>query len=216
MFEYPASIQCLYVYDVNGIGYRISVSDSLVLLTPLYYSHSDFYLSHTMAQSLVSAQSSWSFKILPALLFFFGRVLSTDAAHAIGEALVPLDNVDVFILSETGTDAASVGRALKTLGYQEQQSRVFAHMHSDQFSVDVLRRFPEAKFINPRGKGHEQDSEARYADAIALAEQEERLLALGVEEADDVVSEKWVQLSQFLGMGYSTVERLRLRQFPSG
>lgn len=167
-----------------------------------------------MAQSLVSAQS-WSLKLLLTLPLLLGRITSTDAAHASGEALVPLNDIDVFILSETGTDAASVGRALENFGYHEQQSKVFAHMRPELFSVDVLQRFPDAKFINPRGKGHRQDLEARYADAVVLAEQEERLLALDLDARDGAVSEKWVQLSQFLGMGYSTVERLRLRQFPS-
>lgn len=100
-----------------------------------------------------------------------------------------------------------------------------------------LTMLPGAKFILPveydnilqiedqngEGFGDEQGSPSPYQNYTCLvhdyfvqSQQEANLLEFHITKNSDRVGDDWPKLCQFLGLGYSIVERYRLRKFPDG
>lgn len=78
-------------------------------------------------------------------------------------------------------------------------------------------------YPNEEGFGGEQGyggSSRNYIrsvqDSFAQSNNGARLLEFQITKNNDRVGEDWAKLCQFLGLGYSVVERYRLRQFPDG
>ncbi|KAI0835378.1 hypothetical protein F5Y06DRAFT_139330 [Hypoxylon sp. FL0890] len=149
----------------------------------------------------------------------------------------------IYILktSEPATNALS--KALDTLGYsrqgsQEASSSAYIEVTSDAQLTEIGRTYPEAKFIIPQGRRHPMGTHdlsgigAVFWGRGACTEQrssqhdwsnhtvfEEKRLQ-GLLELDVLTleagaqAENWVALCEFLGMGYSVVERLGLWHFP--
>ncbi|OBT76331.1 hypothetical protein VF21_03324 [Pseudogymnoascus sp. 05NY08] len=76
---------------------------------------------------------------------------------------------------------------------------------------------------NAEGFGDEQGFPNPYQnytrlihDYFVQSEQEASLLEFHITKNSDSVGDDWPKLCQFLGLGYSVVERYRLRQFPDG
>ncbi|OTA87268.1 hypothetical protein M434DRAFT_399541 [Hypoxylon sp. CO27-5] len=172
----------------------------------------------------------------------------------------------VYILKTTEPATLALGRALDTLGYtrqgtklnQENQkapSNAYIEVTSDAQLSEIGRSYPDAKFIIPQGSrlpqrraddlsgigigigigigpalwgrgagaaAVERDSSSSsssphdWANHTLLEQKRlQGLLELDVLALEaGAQAENWVALCEFLGMGYSVVERLGLWHFP--
>ncbi|OTB06131.1 hypothetical protein M426DRAFT_21247 [Hypoxylon sp. CI-4A] len=134
----------------------------------------------------------------------------------------------IYILQTTQPAANAIGKALDTLGYSRQDPRPDPSMQRASFNTyvevsgaqfaNISRSHAGAKFILPRVSPQLMAEEDLASLASILAAEDRvsegflELDALAVEQA--VQAENWVSLCSFLGMGYSTVERLGLWHFP--
>lgn len=147
----------------------------------------------------------------------FFHFLSTSLvlvnAHATSTSASP----PIYILAPTTPDldfAVEVNRvasALDRLGYTHSHSPGLDHgtyailvhaAYRDRWCID-----PEAKFILPVST-----SVSWTFDEADGLESASSLLVLDVHSRDE--AQTWVVLCDFLGLGYSVVERLRLWRFP--
>ncbi|OCL08161.1 hypothetical protein AOQ84DRAFT_377021 [Glonium stellatum] len=98
----------------------------------------------------------------------------------------------------------------------------------DEDFAAIASSYSEAKFLLPTKPPtsmqhtHPDDLKLQqYVNSVRRffqerdVNQEKILLEIAVGEPEIVVGEKWEQLCIFLGLGYSTLERLRLWRFPS-
>lgn len=81
----------------------------------------------------------------------------------------------------------------------------------------------QIKYSNVEGFGDEQGLASVYQnytrsvhEFFAQSDQEPSLLEFQITKNSHRVGDDWFKLCQFLGLGYSVVERFRLRQFPQG
>lgn len=82
-------------------------------------------------------------------------------------------------------------------------------------------KITQIEYPNKEGLGDEQGSASQNCihfvqDIFAQSNQEARLLVFQTTINSHRVGDDWSKLCQFLGLGYSVVERYRLRQFPEG
>ncbi|KAI1135088.1 hypothetical protein F5Y05DRAFT_181885 [Hypoxylon sp. FL0543] len=149
----------------------------------------------------------------------------------------------VYILKTTEPATLALGKALDTLGYNRQGNQQSAYnayieVTSDAQLTEIGRSYPEAKFIIPEGRrratkapdpsgigaafwGRGAATEVKsaqhdWANHTVLEEKRlQGLLELDVLALEaGAQAENWVALCEFLGMGYSVVERLGLWHFP--
>lgn len=81
---------------------------------------------------------------------------------------------------------------------------------------NVLRvEYPNVEGFSEQGFGSEYQNNRRSVhDYFAQSDHEANLLEFQITKNSDRVGDDWPRLCQFLGLGYSVVERYRLRQFP--
>ncbi|KAI4864670.1 hypothetical protein F4820DRAFT_423042 [Hypoxylon rubiginosum] len=130
------------------------------------------------------------------------------------------------------------------LSNQTSSAYTYVEISSETQLLEVARSHPEAKFIVPRGRPRSRgrgdwsrmcaawwiggtcydqksleliDDEDHIQQALTYFPEEKRrhVFLLDVFSRDPATqAENWINLCQFLGMGYSTVERLKLWHFP--
>ncbi|KAI1825576.1 hypothetical protein F4861DRAFT_537825 [Xylaria intraflava] len=148
----------------------------------------------------------------------------------------------VYILTPDNPALAAMSSALNTLGYTQaspqtasgaESSGTYAALEPGTAYKNISRANPEARFILPAqqtGAGHDRSGETKVreqwpgehdVDSIRafFAEMGEsstsRLLELDVfAPRSHEQAQTWVALCDFLGLGYSVVERLKLWHFP--
>ena len=135
----------------------------------------------------------------------------------------------LFIVSEAET--ATVGEALRILGYacmdfrglndsydvstydfkvQSESSGEFTGLSwIGRHYMNIIQNHPDAKFIVPHSEKPEVE---RFL--FVDSERRARVLLMANGDSEGRVGDKWVRLCEFLGLGYSVVERLHLRDFP--
>ncbi|OBT65734.1 hypothetical protein VE03_03326 [Pseudogymnoascus sp. 23342-1-I1] len=84
-------------------------------------------------------------------------------------------------------------------------------------------KITQIEYPNVEGFSDEQGFASGYQnyirsvqDFFAQSDQEAKLLVFQIRKNSHRVGDDWPKLCQFLGLGYSVVERYRLRQFPQG
>ncbi|KAI6080595.1 hypothetical protein F4821DRAFT_251185 [Hypoxylon rubiginosum] len=145
----------------------------------------------------------------------------TDRRH---DGLLP----PIYMLSTTQPALTSLSKALDTLGYMRADSELnpsnqtaspytYVEVSSSIQLEELSMSHPEAKFIIPGGKPSRNGDEFSIQQAIAHLGDEKHQHVFHL----DVLSRKaatqadnWIHLCEFLGLGYSTVERLKLWHFP--
>ncbi|KAI0851613.1 hypothetical protein F5Y00DRAFT_230254 [Daldinia vernicosa] len=134
----------------------------------------------------------------------------------------------VYILSTSPPATVALSKALDTLGYsrldlesdildQTILSNTYVEVTSNMQLAEIARSQPDAKFILPRGSRHigEEDYILSARNFFSKEKRSRKFLELDVLALKaSSQAENWVQLCDFLGMGYSVVERLGLWQFP--
>ncbi|KAI2615917.1 hypothetical protein GGR54DRAFT_255026 [Hypoxylon sp. NC1633] len=140
----------------------------------------------------------------------------------------------VYILKTTQPATKALGKALDILGYsrldsklsqtQGSSSNTYFDVTSVNEFVEITKSQSEAKFIlaqeRPSSRGTndtlgEEDLVRFTTTFFAETTRSQSFLELdmlGLESAEQ--AQNWVLLCTFLGMGYSTVERLGLWHFP--
>ncbi|XDG01749.1 hypothetical protein ABKA04_001364 [Annulohypoxylon sp. FPYF3050] len=137
----------------------------------------------------------------------------------------------VFVLKTTQTATSSLSKALSKLGFIHQDTRqgnssiisntitntnTYVEVTSDTQLLEITESHPEAKFIIPSGSRFPTVGEGNWLAQASLSDKNLN----GILELDVLALEKgtqaenWVRLCDFLGMGYSIVERLGLWHFP--
>jgi len=100
--------------------------------------------------------------------------------------------------------------------------KTFQELPRDIRYQDVLNACPAAKFIFATDKSEAVDvssgnSEGNFTRYPLLSGVDKaRLLEIEIRGAEKHAGETWERLCQFLGMGYSILERKGLRKFPGG
>lgn len=147
----------------------------------------------------------------------------------------------VYILGLSQSSSAVLSQALDTLGYSggggsaatEEGAESYTELAVGDEYMDIALVYPNAKFILPlekeelsnddvfwgKGQQSERSLNSNYTrlvrDFFARRGLSQQLLELDVQSSKPSVgAEKWVALADFLGLGYSVVERLKLWQFP--
>ncbi|KAI8959095.1 hypothetical protein F5Y11DRAFT_334126 [Daldinia sp. FL1419] len=134
----------------------------------------------------------------------------------------------IYILSTSPPATMALGKALDTLGYSRLDlgsdvldhaalSNTYAEVTSNMQLAEITRSQPDAKFILPRGNLRigEEDYVLSARDFFSEQKRSSKFLELDVLALKtSSQAENWVQLCDFLGMGYSVVERLGLWHFP--
>ncbi|KAI1444817.1 hypothetical protein F5Y02DRAFT_418611 [Annulohypoxylon stygium] len=137
----------------------------------------------------------------------------------------------IFVLKTTQTATSSLSKALSKLGFIHQDTRqanssvisnaiantnTYVEVTSDTQLLEITESHPEAKFIIPSGSRFPTVGEGNWLAQASLSDKNLN----GILELDVLALEKgtqaenWVRLCDFLGMGYSIVERLGLWHFP--
>ncbi|KAI0169652.1 hypothetical protein GGR52DRAFT_475833 [Hypoxylon sp. FL1284] len=165
-------------------------------------------------------------------------VLATDA-YALGTTNRERDAITppIYVLQTTRPALNSLSKALDTLGYVRVEDAsnattatplTYAEVSPDVQLVEIARSRPDARFIVPRvgpGAGRRRSgsdwelisSEHHIRQALSYFPEDKRrhvvhLDVLTPEAAAQ--ADNWIRLCEFLGMGYSTVERMKLWHFP--
>ncbi|KAI1761335.1 hypothetical protein GGR53DRAFT_506007 [Hypoxylon sp. FL1150] len=144
----------------------------------------------------------------------------TDRRH--GGILPP-----IYMLSTTEPALTSLSKALDTLGYmradagphtsnQTASPYTYVEVSSSIQLEELSMSHPEAKFIIPRGKPSRSENDLSIQQAQApFDEEKQHVFHLDVLSRKAATqADNWIHLCEFLGLGYSTVERLKLWHFP--
>ncbi|KAI1816669.1 hypothetical protein GGS20DRAFT_170726 [Poronia punctata] len=117
----------------------------------------------------------------------------------------------IYILTPSPSALRSISSALDTLGYYSSSSS--SSSSDNSYTVlttnnmkNISRENPEARFILP------QSDKDDYPEEFFSDMGHHQLLVLDV--GSDARAHTWVTLCEFLGLGYSVVERLKLWRFP--
>ncbi|KAH9909552.1 hypothetical protein F4778DRAFT_4206 [Xylariomycetidae sp. FL2044] len=148
------------------------------------------------------------------------------AALSIGQATAAL-SAYTCVLSPSQTAMTSVSSALRILTNHHADpisSTLDTNVHntddyivflprSDEY-MDFARKYPEARFILAILDESEDYIES-IRDYFNASKKSEQLLELPLHPSDSgLQSQSWVRLCEFLGLGYSVVERFNLWRFP--
>ncbi|KAI5867300.1 hypothetical protein GGS23DRAFT_592626 [Durotheca rogersii] len=163
--------------------------------------------------------------------------LSADIHTSFGNSTQQLDGPvapsPVYVLRTTHPATAALGKALDTLGYRRrhhgprQQSlegdldyreatpaNTYIEVPSTAQFVEIARSEPNARFILPRGAAS-SDHAQPVRSFFARESRSRQLLELDVLALERAAqADNWVALCDYLGLGYSVVERLGLWRFP--
>ncbi|KAI1480197.1 hypothetical protein K445DRAFT_319892 [Daldinia sp. EC12] len=134
----------------------------------------------------------------------------------------------IYILGTSPPATAALSKALDTLGYnrldlesdildQTALSNTYVEVTSNMQLAEITRSQPDAKFILPRSNRRigEEDYVLSARNFFSKEKRSRKYLELDVLAAKkSSQADNWVQLCDFLGMGYSVVERLDLWHFP--
>ncbi|KAI1798775.1 hypothetical protein F4811DRAFT_566154 [Daldinia bambusicola] len=135
----------------------------------------------------------------------------------------------IYILGTSPPATTSLSKALDTLGYsrldlesdilldQQALANTYVEVTSNMQLAEIARTQPNAKFILPRGSRRigEEDYVLSVRNFFSKEKRSRKYLELDVlAPKTSSQADNWVQLCDFLGMGYSVVERLDLWHFP--
>lgn len=135
---------------------------------------------------------------------------------------------DVFIANSGEDGTAIIRNALDILkivnidDYVSQTSqkhqKTYQELRRDAQHQDMLKRCPDSKIVVPLIiTGSPGDHLYNHTNAQSLTNtkiDQRRILEIGIGGTENYAGETWERLCRFLDLGYSILERGRLRKFP--